>query len=75
MTEPPGRAQNRIQTEEGLVGETRERKCRLSGVAAGRAHRGGEMLPEQHIARLLKQIQSRGNPGRNQDGSDHRQGP
>ena len=54
----PGRAHNRIQTEERLVGEAGERKCRLSEVPAGRAHCGGEMLAQQHIARLLEQVQN-----------------
>ena len=71
----PGRAHDRIETEKGLVGKTGERKCRLSHASAGRPHRGGEMLAQQHLVRLLKEIQKRGNPGGNQKGSDHRQGP
>src|SRR5512143_2571195 len=46
--QPPDRAQDRIQTEERLVGETGERKGRLGGLAACRAHHGSEMLPQQH---------------------------
>ena len=73
--QPPDRAQDRIHSEEGLVGETCECKYRLSGVAAGRAHRGDEMLPQQHIARLPYQLQKRGHPRGNQDGADDRDGP
>ena len=46
----PESAPNRIQTEEGLVGEAGESKGRLSKVPASRAHRGSKMLTQQHIA-------------------------
>ncbi len=74
-TRSPGRAHDRVQTEEGLIGETGEGKGRLSDVLASRAHRDRKMLTQPHIARFLKQIQKRGHRRWDKEGSDHGEGP
>ena len=72
---PPRRAHDGIEAEAGLVGETDERECNLGEAPAGRVRRGGEMLAEQHIARLEKQLERRGKQRWNRDDPDHGQGP
>ena len=50
---PPGGANNRIQAEECLVREARERKCSLREVLRCAAHCGSEVLTQAYIAWLL----------------------
>ena len=68
-------AQDRVQTEVCLVGQTGKRKYRLSEVPAGRAQCRGKMLSDQQIIRLAEQVQNQGNQGRNQEDADHHHGP
>lgn len=72
---PPGGARDRIQPEEGLVREAGQRKGRQHGVAAGRAHGGGDVPAQPHIDRLAEQIQERSRPGGDQDDPNHRESP
>ncbi len=57
------------------MGKTRECKGCLGEAPADAVYDGGEMLAQQDIDRLLKNFNSRGNQGWNQDDSDYRQGP
>ena len=50
---PPGGAHNRIQAEECLVREARERKRSLREVLGCAAHCGSEVLTQAYIAWLL----------------------
>ena len=68
-------AQDRVQAEVCLVGQTGKCQYRLCAVPASRAQCRGEMLTQQHIIRLAQQVENQDDHGRNQDDADDHRAP
>ena len=71
---PPARADDRVQAEKCLVGETHQLKCSLNEASPGRALRAAMCWPKS-TSPGFRSISSEGAQRGNKQDADHRQGP
>ena len=69
------RAQDRIETVIGFMGQRCQGKSRLDQALAGGVRGGCQMLAGPHLARLSQNLKQGGQGGRDQEDAKHRQGP
>ena len=71
----PAVRSDRIEAEEGFVGQAGERERAWARLPAGGAQDGGQMLAEQHVVRLAAAGQDARHSSGTQHDAEHGQGP